>query len=126
MRPSAGTPSVGGKEKTQKLQFCVGEAIREKDFSFLNKAHVVWLGRDQRHGRLLVRFRAVGLRNGEIDVMTGVLGQAKDFGTGALALNDATKNVARRLVLKASAPERCGRNLSAGASYLLLRPKPPS
>ena len=99
-----------------KLQYCLAEASREKDFDFLKSAHVIWLGRDERHGRLLVRFRAVGLRNGAIDILTGVLGQAKEFGTGAVALNEATKAIMRRVVAKgANAPHRCGCRLSAGS-----------
>jgi len=109
LRMRKGVDIVGQREKVTKLQWCIGEALREQDWAFIKKSELIWLGRDERHGRLLIRYRAVRWHRGQLQLRTGVLGQAKNFGTGAINLNLATKAVAKRLVtVKAGIPTSCG------------------
>lgn len=89
---------VGSKTKIARLQWCLYEALRKRYLEFLKKAQVVWLARDERHGRLLIRFKASMFANGRITACDGVLGQIKNFGTGAEKLADATRQVFRRFV----------------------------
>ena len=72
------------------MLFCLEEGIKTKDQITWGKAAAVFLFRDERHSRLLIRFRAVGER---LLTTSGVLGQERDFGTGAHNLLRATRNI---------------------------------
>lgn len=95
---SPGMKDIGGRRKVGKYQWCVYEALRESQCAFLLTAHVVWLARDERAGRLLVRYRAARLANGLLEVRHGVIGQTKGFGTGAENIKKATRAVIERFV----------------------------
>ena len=85
-RSAAGLPSTGKRERTDKLLWCIHEAIRLEHQNVLRSADVITLVRDARKGRLLVRFIAVvGLER-----HSGILGQAKMFGTTAQDVTQAT------------------------------------
>lgn len=54
---------VGDRRRVHKLGVCIYEAMRSADARFMLKvAQTIWLARDARRQRLLIRFRAVGLR----------------------------------------------------------------
>lgn len=68
------------------------------------KAHVLWLVRDEGHGRLLIRFRAPMFANGRIEARDGVLGDIKDDGIGAESPPEPTRPVFFRLVNDGQVP----------------------
>lgn len=85
-RSAAGLAQTGKRERTDKLLWCIHEAIRLNDQDILRRADVITLVRDARKGRLLVRFIAVS----GLDRHSGILGQAKMFGTTAQDVMTAT------------------------------------
>lgn len=85
---SARLGQVGRKTK-QKL-WCLQEGLKALDQTALSQAAAVFLFRDERHSRLLVRFRCV---DQNLTCKSGVLGQERDFGTGARELLKATGNI---------------------------------
>lgn len=99
-RPRKGIDDVGSDKRIGKLSWCIHEALREADAKFLTRsASCIWLARDARKHRLLVRFRAVGFQNGAVVTRHGVLGQAKQFGSNALDILEATKNIVQRATM---------------------------
>jgi len=95
----AGLDGVGKQRQMQKLLWCVYESLRKSDADFLvNTAQTIWLARDARRQRLLIRFRAVGFQKGEIVSRIGVLGQLKDHATDAKGIMDATIEIVRAAV----------------------------
>lgn len=96
--------SVGQYERLKKLQWCLWEAIKEQDRKFLlTNGVVVTLLRDERQGRIALRFIAV---DQHMEVKRGILGQTKIFGTGAEEINRATKHVVESLMTKCLHPPR--------------------
>ena len=85
------------RRKMCKIENCLNEALREKDLKFLLGAECIWVARDERKGRLLVRYRAVKLEKGKLAFKAGVLGHIKDFGTGAVNINKAMKQIVERV-----------------------------
>ncbi len=85
-RAAAGLAHTGKRERTDKMLWCIHEAIRLNDQDVLRRADVITLVRDARKGRLLVRFIAVA----GLDRHSGILGQAKMFGTTAADVTRAT------------------------------------
>ena len=79
----------------EQILWSLSEALKERTCHRLSMAECVGLIRDERHGRLLVRYRAV--LSGTLECVVGVLGQAKDYadGTGHMAINEATTRIAR-------------------------------
>ncbi len=59
------------------MRWCLSEAVLERLRGFLRKAKSIVLCRDEREGRLLVRFRAA---TRDMRCKTGVLGLAKGYG----------------------------------------------
>ena len=76
--------------KTKQKLWCLHEALKSLDQSTLSRASAIFLFRDERDGRLLVRFRAV---SHDLECKVGVLGQERAFGTGARQVLTATGNV---------------------------------
>ena len=60
--------------------WCLAEALKAMDQRFLARARAVTLLRDERKGRLMIRFLAVGPDL----VRIGTLGQEQGHGTGAV------------------------------------------
>ena len=62
-------------DRTHNLRWAVAEAFAEQDRIFMRKAKAIQLSRDERHGRILVRFIAVNQslerRHGTIGVFKG-------------------------------------------------------
>ena len=77
-----------------KMAWCVFEAIKARDREALRNAKFVAIMRDERAGRLLIRFRAV---NDSLDMYSGTLGLQREFGTGAIAITNATEAIMRRM-----------------------------
>jgi hypothetical protein len=89
--PRAGVEGVGAQHKVEKLAWCLAESMWALDRQFLGRAGVVvTLLRDERKQRLLCRFKACG---DDLRPRTGVLGQAKHFGTASEKITDATRSI---------------------------------
>ena len=96
---TGGIEGIGCKGRVIKLAWCLYETLREADAKFLLKdASTIWLARDGRRQRLLIRFRAVGFVKGEIVSRVGVLGHWKEHDTAATGILDATKAIVRAAV----------------------------
>lgn len=77
----------------KKLLYCLREAMRALDQEAFANAYAMTLLRDERKGRIAIRFRACGL---DLQVTSGSLGQERDAGTGALNLVKATARIMQR------------------------------
>ena len=83
--------------------------MKERSSKHLRKADAVGLIRDERHGRLLIRYRTVTLK--QLELKTGVLGLAKHFGTGADNISKATvKLMIDALTPNTGMPDTCRRS----------------
>ncbi|CAE7344539.1 unnamed protein product [Symbiodinium sp. CCMP2592] len=84
---------VSAEKKTSRIEWCIVEATREQWRESLRNAVSICLLRDERHKRVLLRFRAV---DKTLQVTNGVLGQLKgDYSSTALGLTAATLRVIR-------------------------------
>jgi len=73
---AAGIEGVGKYKKCNQVAWCLYATLRRSAANFLlDTAQTIWLARDVRKQRLLIRFRAVGFKGGEIVSRVGVLGQ---------------------------------------------------
>lgn len=79
--------------KELKMAWCVAEGVKAMDQRCLAKSSKIALMRDERNGRIAIRFRAV---SPELAVRSGFLGQARQSGTGADNLSAATWEVMKR------------------------------
>ncbi len=90
--------TAGGKQakikrnRSDKIMWCISEVLKARTRRFLENADCIGLIRDERKGRLLIRYRAVK----GLDLQCGVLGQAKDFGTGHENIGEATVNILKQ------------------------------
>lgn len=75
------------------MQWCVAEAMKSVDQKMLGSAESISLFRDERQGRIAIRFRAV---TANLQVHSGTLGQERDAGTGARNITLATLKVMQR------------------------------
>ena len=73
--------------KQAKMTWCIAEAIKIIDQRHLLRAASITLFRDERKGRLALRFRSV---TPDLDVRSGTAGIARDYGTGARNITMAT------------------------------------
>lgn len=89
---SQGKATVGTTRRAQ-MTWCISEAIKSVDQNKIQRAKSVALFRDESKGRLAIRFRSV---SSDLEVHCGTLGQARDFGSGALQITKATCSVMAR------------------------------
>ena len=89
-----GLDGVGSAKKLSKMRWCISEALRRLDRKALGNAKCISLSRDERDGRLSIRYSAT---DAELNTRRRWLGQARGFGTGAAAITEATATVIRRL-----------------------------
>ena len=82
-----------GSTKRAQMTWCISEAIKSVDQQRIQKSKAIALFRDESKGRLAVRFRSV---SSDLEVHCGTLGQARDFGSGALQITKATCSVMTR------------------------------
>ncbi|CAE8641554.1 unnamed protein product [Polarella glacialis] len=89
--------------KQAKMTWCLSEAIKSIDQRFIGESTAVSLFRDERNGRLAIRFRAV---TADLRTHCGTLGQQRDFGTGARNITLASHEVMKRACSRfAGAPD---------------------
>jgi len=96
---------VGSREKNLRLSWCLAEAIRDSDRSFLRRSSVMAIHQDSRteDGLLLVRFVAV---DSNLDCRAGVLGVARGHGTTAEEVAKATMDILRSACTPRLGPPR--------------------
>jgi hypothetical protein len=83
------TTAVNSRKK--KLMFwCMAEALKEIEREFLGQAVTMVLHRDEREQRLLLRY---GACTGDLRTRRSMLGQAKNFGAGAVKISQATMDI---------------------------------
>ena len=98
---SAGVEGVGEQKKLTKMIWCMREAIQDMDIDFLARSTCTTICRDERHGRLAIRYAAI---DGDLNIRHGRLGQRRHFGTGAIAITNATRDVMVRATTARSNP----------------------
>ena len=98
-----------------KLLYCLHEAMRALDQRTFKPRNPMTLFRDERKGRIAIRFRTCDL---DLNVRCGTLGQARDSGTGAQNLVKATAHVMRRACTRFAKPPS-----SLARKYKLPTPK---
>ena len=79
--------------KSSKMVWCLAEAMKAADQKFLAEAEAIALFRDERKGRVALRFKAV---TADLRVLAGTLGQEKNPGTGGRNLALASLKVLKR------------------------------
>ena len=89
---------LGGPVR-QRLVWCRSEDIKEQDRSALLLARAIALFRDERKGKLAMRFKAV---DADLVESSGTLGQERSFGTGAANISDATQRIITRMCTRFS------------------------
>ena len=100
----------------RRITWCLKEALCAEDREILQSAKAISLFRDERKGRLAVRYRAV---NQNLDEFSGTLGQERDFGTGATKITAATSRIIDRLCTKfCDAPCGCSATPTAMPSLV--------
>ena len=80
-------------QKELQMAWCVAEGLKALDQKFIAKSSHISLMRDERHGRLAIRFMAVAP---DLTTRSGFLGQARQAGTGADNVSLATWAVMKR------------------------------
>ena len=81
------------KLKELQMAWCLAEGLKALDQNFFAKSSHISLMRDERYGRLAIRFTAVAP---DLTTRHGFLGQAKQAGTGADNVSLATWAVMKR------------------------------
>ena len=97
-----------GHNKAQKVLWALAEALTQQKAEQVRQAVCMNILRDERHGRLHVRFRVA---DAGLGAHRGYLGQARDFVPDAAGLTAATDQVFRTFCTKFAAPPagRCSR-----------------
>ncbi|CAE7237118.1 unnamed protein product [Symbiodinium sp. CCMP2456] len=75
------------------MTWCLAEAVKAIDQEAVAASEAISLYRDERKGRILIRFRAVGK---DLQTVAGCLGQERDGGTGSRNLTVATYRIMQR------------------------------
>ena len=81
-------------EKNRCMAWCISEAMKAQDRQRIGQSRAIALFRDERKGRLLLRYRAV---DDNLHEHSGTLGQERDFGTGAANITKATGRMMERM-----------------------------
>ena len=90
-----------GSKREQKMTWCVGEALRERQRKMLRKAHCVCVAQDAQGSRLSVR---VSCCFGDLLEVASFLCGYKNAGTGSEAVAKATKRLVVQLFTKFRRP----------------------
>jgi hypothetical protein len=86
--------SVVNSRKQRQMFWCLAEALKEIERKFLREAVTMVLHRDEREQRLLLRY---GACTGKLETRRSMLGQAKNFGAGAVNISKATIDIIENL-----------------------------
>lgn len=88
-----GVTEVGKKDKIRKMCFCLAEASRMMDRAWLSTCSCIAIHQDEKKPRLLLRFTA---SRDSLETREGFLAIARDIGTSARKVRDATENALKR------------------------------
>lgn len=100
-------PSGSASDRASLMRWCISEAILEDARAFLRKARTIVLIRDERNGRLLIRWRGA---TAGLEARAGVMGVCKAMPSSeAEAINQATGRIITRFCTSRSAPPRSTR-----------------
>ena len=80
--------------KASDMANCLNEAIRETALQALLSAESIALMRDERRQRLMLRFACCGK---DLAMKSGLVGVARNFGTGHVAISRATVDLVQRI-----------------------------
>ena len=116
-RVQAGSATMT-REKDARMMWCLMEGIKARDQAVLKKSAAVTLIRDERAGRLMVRFIAV---TPGLEVRSGTLGQERDHGTGSVNIANATDAIMRRACTRFATPPRRTRGAITGMMRLPMK-----
>ena len=108
--------------KRRTLEWCLFEAVRDRELSFLGKATCISIMLDERNGRLLIKYSATDCN---LEVRVGCLAQIRDAGGTACGVAEAVHAAVARFCtrralhpgLNAGRPRRA-RNLEAQVHIL--------
>ena len=108
--------------KRRTLEWCLFEAVRDRELSFLSKATCISIMLDERNGRLLIKYSATDCH---LEVRVGCLAQIRDAGGTACGIAEAIHAAVARFCtrraphpgLNAGRPRRT-RNLEAQVHIL--------
>jgi len=79
--------------KRRTLEWCLFEAVRDRELSFLGKATCISIMLDERNGRLLIKYSAT---DRHLDVRVGCLAQIRDAGGTACGVAEAVHTAVSR------------------------------
>ena len=82
---------VKNRRKHRLMEWCIAEALRSRQRSFLRGVASLSMNSDARQGRLLMRWS--GTCKDTLEVHQGVLGLERDFGTGSEAHDEGGVNL---------------------------------
>ena len=105
-----GIPCVGSYRKLRRMVFTLAEGLKRVYRKWLRTATTINLLRDERHSRLLVRFRCGDLKGVR---HIGILGQARMVSSTATNNTIATKNILEKFCTRnyGGGHQRCQQNL---------------
>jgi len=107
---NGGVPS----DTTSLMQWCISESLLQVWRSKLAKATTLCLVRDERKGKLLIRFRAC---DGCLELCSGTLGCVRMTGGGAEDIVTATAKALRIFCTENYLPPRMGNRLSQQGGF---------
>ncbi len=85
----SGLADICGESKLSTFSKCIAEGMWQADRDFVKGADVMTLHRDERHGRLLIRFRAV---QADLTTRVGIFGQLR-CKPGTMGICNTTKDI---------------------------------
>jgi hypothetical protein len=92
----------GTRGRLKNIRFCVLEAKQEMDREFMKSAATMVLLRDERHGRLLLRFATC---TRDLEVRRGTLGALRDYGSPAAENSVKCNRAGVHIVLRSQVGE---------------------
>lgn len=95
-----GSTKLGAK-KSIKLTWCLAEAVKQQERTFLARACSIALNQDCRGNLLAVRYFAIDSR---LNQREGLLGMKTDWGTNSNSLRDATEAIIREACTRYGSP----------------------
>ena len=115
---------LGGSasDRSSFMRYCLSEALLDLNRERCRAAATLCVTRDERKGRLLIKFRACGSKS--LRVFTGVLGMPRlNEGASAEDLVSATAKALKRFCYKNFSPPRMGKKLlqSGGLDLALFK-----
>ena len=97
-----GIPSVGAFAKCRRLLFCLAEGFKRMYRQWLRDSCTANILRDERHARLLIRFRCATVK---AQRYIGVIGQPRIVKSNATNITETTKDAISEFALRTLEPQ---------------------